>query len=223
MIVGISSMALHDIGRTHGKRLNPAPNSSDKVSNRMAAGTTQNHNAGEEALSDGLKLKERQVLAVQDGQNKAIFGFYGTANKFGLRVAEDGVDVLIATDDQLIFNSEQNVFKIVYVGFINSAAASASNGGSGAGSDLQTVSYAHGLGYTPVVLAYFNVDGFFYPLPYSTFGALSNGFQAINYQPFSTDTTVSFDTSIEVYATGAASVSVSPAQIKYYLLQETAN
>lgn len=155
-------MSLHDIDKTHGRRLNPSPNSNDKVADRLAAGTTQNHNAGEEALSDGLKMKERQIIAVQDGFNKAIFGFYGDANKFGFKVAQDGFDVLTATDDQLIFNSEQNMFKIakVVTGTYSLTGTDITNG-------YFMFDIDHDLGYIPTVVGSFtnSLNGLSYPLP----------------------------------------------------------
>lgn len=106
-------MALHDVSKSDDGRKVPRPNANDDIHQRYAHGTVQNQNSQEDPQADGLKFLERQIIAKQGGFNKAAFGFYGAANKFGLKVADDGVDVLTATDDQLIFNSEQNVFKIL--------------------------------------------------------------------------------------------------------------
>lgn len=107
-------------------------------------------------------MKERQIIAVQDGFNKAIFGFYGDANKFGFKVAQDGFDVLTATDDQLIFNSEQNMFKIakVVTGTYSLTGTDITNG-------YFMFDIDHDLGYIPTVVGSFtnSLNGLSYPLP----------------------------------------------------------
>ena len=133
-----AAMSLHDVDKTNSNRITPILNSADDVQQRMAQGTNGVQNTNDLEEVDGLQFRERQIVAVQDGENKAAFGFYGSANKFGLKVAEDGVDVLTATDSQLIFNSEQNVFKIV-------ASGTATLTPPNTGSPLYTVSNG---GYT---------------------------------------------------------------------------
>lgn len=202
-------MSLHDIDRTHGRRLNPSPNSNDKVADRQAAGTTQNHNAGEEALSDGLKLKERQIIAVQDGFNKAVFGFFGEANKFGFKVAQDGFDVLTANDDELIFNSEQNMFKI-----IQSGTATLPADASGP-PYVSSVTVNHNLGYIPVVKAYAGTLGVSLELPFIEFNSGTGVITEVYTVGFITTTTINFVHTDLVDPT-------TDIGIKYYLMQETA-
>ena len=200
-------MALHDIDKSHTRRLNPTPNSNDRVSDRQAHGTTQNHNAGEEATADGLKFQERQIIAKQDGYNKAAFGFFGLANKFGLKVAKENVDVLEATDEDLIFNSEQNSFKIVKTGSVTVTVT--------APSIQNTVTVPHGLGYTPAFMGYMDVNGIYFNTPYTLMGTTA-GWMIYDMYVDSTNlvarvTKQSNDGNTNVVA------------YKYYLLQETAN
>lgn len=155
IILGVS-MSLHDIDKNNSNRITPLLNSADDVQQRMAQGTNGVQNTNDVDEVDGLQFRERQIIAVQDGENKAAFGFYGTANKFGLKVAEDGVDVLTAADSQLIFNSEQNVFKIVKSG---TATLTPSNTGSplytvANGGYTLTVNFDD-IGGTPGVVAFF--------------------------------------------------------------------
>jgi hypothetical protein len=142
-------MSLHDISKDHAERLEPKPNHNDINKAPRAHGTTQNHNAGEEATADGLKFKERQILANQDGNVKAAFGFFGTANKFGLKVAKAGYDADTAADTQLIFNSEQNTFKIVATGTITVA-------GTGGATTTNWSSISHGLPFAPIAVGFLN-------------------------------------------------------------------
>ena len=142
-------MSLFDISKDDQFRSLPRPNANDLIQNRLAHGTTQNHQAGEEVSPDGLKFRERQLLAQQDGDNKAVFGFLESTNKFGLKVAKAGYDVLTATDSQLIFNSEQNVFKIVQTGTTSVTVPAGYSD-----SVPYTASVAHGLGVAPAILAY---------------------------------------------------------------------
>jgi hypothetical protein len=158
-----NKMSLHDISKNHGQRLNPKPNSNDEQKNPMAHGTTQNHNAGEEAEADGLKFKERQILAKQDGDNKAVFGFLESTNAFGLKVAKEGYDVLTAADENLVFNSEQNVFKIVATAATSITALAPVNSA--------TVAVTHNLGFTPTIIAYVNNAGQYVPIPFTIWSA----------------------------------------------------
>lgn len=201
-------MSLHDVDKTNSNRITSILNSADDVQQRMAQGTSQVQNAGEEE-SDGLRTLERQIMAVQDGTNKAVFGFYGTANKFGFKVAEDGVDVLTASDDQLLFNSEQNVFKIVKTGTVSVDAVSP-------GSSTYTT-VTHNLGYVPAAVAYADVDGIYAALPYTTINT-STGTVAGSIQYIITSSTIVFFST-----SSSVGVGFTELDIRYYLLRETAN
>lgn len=145
-------MSLIYTDKDSANRSNPSLNSDDNVANRMAHGTTQAQNSIDDVDVDRLSIQERQVLAINNGVNKAVFGFL-TDGSFGLKVAPDGTDVLTATDDELIFNSSQNVFKIadkVSFGF---------NISSGAGGATSNFSYTHGLGYKPLIFAVADMVG----------------------------------------------------------------
>ena len=145
-------MSLHDVDKDGINRNNPTPNADDNILDRLAHGTTQNQNSIEEAEADGLKFLERQVIAKQDGVNKAVFGFLDSSNKFGLKVAPDGLDVLTASDDELIFNSEQNVFKIVDTGTTTISVPDPFNTGT-----TLTETIPHGLGYKPITIVHVQI------------------------------------------------------------------
>lgn len=218
-------MSLHDIDKNNGGRIVPTPNSNDDVMQRMAQGTGQVQNSGEEE-TDGLRFQERQILAVQDGVNKAAFGFYGAANKFGLKVAEDGTDVLEAEDDQLIFNSDQNVFKIVSSGTTSITSPSITNSAVGYYSDSNTVTINHDLGYIPIVLAFRSYSTVNVPIP--GYGLIQSDSSARNSDWLyisATSTQVKINVLVEqmIFSAGSETQGGNTYSIKYYLLQETAN
>lgn len=207
-------MTLFDIDKTGDDRGTPAPNQDDQQDQRMAHGTTQNQNSIDEAQADGLKFLERQVLAKQDGVNKAVYGFFGEANKFGLRVADDGVDVLTATADQLIFNSDQNIFKVVLSG----TTSLVYDGNVGTFSTI-----AHGQSNIPIVLAYvqfpdnanFNpMAGQYVPMPVYINRTGLPAVQCVQ----SVDATNIYLRVHDIYAPPNQTYN-----FRYYVLQETAN
>lgn len=58
---------------------------------------------------------ENRRIVTEDNSDKRVFlGKIGDgANDWGMKVSQEGVDVAAATDDQLVFNSANNLFKIV--------------------------------------------------------------------------------------------------------------
>lgn len=205
-------MSLNDVDKNNSKRLDPGLNANDSVANRFAHGTTQNHNAGEEGSADGLKFLERQIIAKQDGYNKAAFGFYGVSGKFGLKVAKDGYDVLSTEDSNLVFNSEQNSFKIVASDTLRINATAL---GSGYGSSVE-----HSLGSPPIVVASVKSPndpaGVYRMCPYSRWNSSTN---YIAVDVYSQANTITFNVDL---GSAAGSGNIGEWVFKYYILQETA-
>lgn len=224
VLIGVS-MSLHDIDKTNSNRITPILNSADDVSQRMAQGTNGVQNTNDLDEVDGLQFRERQIVAVQDGENKAALGFYGAANKFGLKVADDGVDVLTATDDQLVFNSEQNTFKIVGSGTVTVGSFTVTFAGNDwkTGS-ATTVTIPHGLSYVPAIKAYINNASSYYPIPLSLTSVVTGvggGFVVEQFRVYVDSTNIYF--MHDGYGFNAITTNYSSATIKYYLLQETAD
>lgn len=234
-------MGLHDVDKDGQDRLSPSLNQNDEVTERYAHGTVQNHNAGAEATSDGLKFLERQIIARQGGANKAVFGFFGEANKFGLKVAEDGVDVLTADDDELLFNSEQNVFKVVQTNTHTVSYSFSSHSGSGFTIDNKTDTIAHNLGFVPAIVVFVEYAGGKFPVVNNTplaglsggtgftFGGGTGFAFAVTHASMSVDSTNLY-LGISRWGNlgnGAYSASIDAESgsltYRYYLLQETAN
>lgn len=61
---------------------------------------------------------ENRRIVTEDNSDKRVFlGKIGDgANDWGMKVSQEGVDVASATDSQLVFNSANNLFKIVDTG-----------------------------------------------------------------------------------------------------------
>lgn len=143
-------MSLIYTDKDNASRSNPSLNVDDNVSDRLAHGTTQAQNSINDVDVDRLSIQERQILAINNNVNKAVFGFLEDGS-FGFKVAPDGTDVLTASDSELIFNSSQNVFKIVAK---LTRDFSISTGGTGA---VNSFSLTHDLGYEPLTFGSLNI------------------------------------------------------------------
>lgn len=139
-----------------------------------------------------------------------------TPSQRGLFVSQDGVDVISAQDNQLIFNSNQDIFKIAVSGI------AAVPGVMGTGTDSH-VTITHNLGFVPQVIAS-TIDPFdgitYQPLPYTALNVSTGIVQVLIDIESVTETT--FD--IWQYNTAPSLAPNLPAiSVRYYLLQETAS
>lgn len=187
------------------------------------------------------QASDRQLIYKDDFSTKT---YYDNTNarmiegklpdgSYGLWVSKPGFDVTTATADQLVFNSNQNIFKIVKTDTTSIPAVSFPGTG---GIVFQSIIIPHGLSYIPVLQAYAQVG-------YATFptGAGSqhfiNAYVSLPYNgslfaSSSSDFTYYVDAAVDstnVYFTyyyfasstyGAADFPFTP--IKYDLLQESA-
>jgi hypothetical protein len=127
--------------------------------------------------------------------------------EIALKVAQPGIEVSTAANDQLVFNSNQDMFKIILSGN-GSIPASVSNN--------STLTVAHNLGFIPALIGYVDLSSIYYPFPLlginGTSGAILSLYQC------SVDSTNAYFT----VQTPGSTVSTATS-IKYYLLQESAN
>lgn len=124
----------------------------------------------------------------------------------GFFVAQQGVDVRQATDAQMIFNSNNDIFKIVLSG---TATLSVMNG------DTQgNATVAHNLGYAPVYLAYLGGTQIIQLPAFSFFAGV--GISVI------WAATVDANNIYFEVANFMGTFTATTWDIKYYLLQETA-
>lgn len=142
------------------------------------------------------------------GLGIAQFGQFPNGS-VALKVAKSGHDVSTATDDNLIFNSNQDIFKIVGSG---SAVIPAS------GTSTSTTSISHGLGYIPAYLGYvfFSLSSSYNLLPALSINDTTGAIISF-YEGWTDATTINF----RVHVPGGTVSSTT--SVKYYLLQETAN
>lgn len=149
--------------------------------------------------------------------DRVIIGKTGSGvNDWGMKVSKSGKDVKTAAAGDLIFNSSQDVFKIVTSGTVSIATSGASTIGS--------AQFPHNLGIIPAVIAFVDlgpgaISETYVPLPAVVQGGFSAGFLAISeYVTVSSIDTV--NVSFNYYRSIAGSGTYT---IKVYILQETAN
>jgi hypothetical protein len=164
-----------------------------------------------------LNNKEQvQVFKDEAGTRRVIL------DKDGLRTSPAGVDVYTATNDQLTFNSNNNVFKIVATYDLTIPSCSLNTGGANYSSGTPTgETVSHNLGYAPAIMAFVSNGGSYVPLPWThTAGWGSGGFAYISILCSVDDTEVSVSANISGYNTVTSEPELT---VKVYLLQETAN
>lgn len=148
-----------------------------------------------------------------------------TPSQRGLYVSQDGVDVTTASDNQLIFNTSQDIFKIAVPPITVPLTLTLATSGVSFG--LNEV--AHNLPYIPAYLAFITLDSQFEPLlsisatngpnPYIVFGdSPSTLIPELIAQVGVDDTNITFTLQTTVHG----SPSVVNNFAKVYLLQETA-
>lgn len=162
-------------------------------------------------------------ILVNDGTNRVLMGNQATFGE-GFYVTKTGIDVTTATTgDQFIFNSSQNIFKIVSSGTVATSGLTVSSTAGNWNSDSTSVVVTHNLGFAPMVIgAFLGSAGINHTiLPYSASAYNGIGEIISNIAIISNSTTISFAFSISVY--GNTTGTLPANNIKYYLLQETAN
>lgn len=195
-------------------------NSAAPISNQIAYDRTQISGQLGDTLQIGdigLNGSEAGIELKQGSARTMIIGEDSKGNQV-VKIAKSGFDAKTARDDQLAFNSEQNVLKVVKsdVGTVTS---------NGAPTNWATIH--HGLGYAPVPLVFLNnvslspiADHANIPLP--TYGGLS--VDTVGQQ-------VKFKTWIHavadadnLYVVMFNSLGTAQAlDFRYYLLQESAS
>lgn len=178
--------------------------------------------------TSGLSLTNNQI-EINDGANiRVLLGMHTTLGE-GLFVSKSGNDATTATGNNLVFNTAQDVFKIVKTGSGLLPAVSGSVTSTHWTQVTQTNSYAHGLEYIPMILAYMGDEyGGYTPLPYTSRGqsdGTNSGTMAILSFYCNVDATnVNLTTVLWLNGSSTnSSFSNSANTVKYFLLQETAN
>lgn len=212
-------MGLHDTDKGGLHRKNPSPNADDGVAQRMAHKTiSTSYKSASEPQKQRVAFDQDAIRAFDNNNNvSAYFGYDPEISETPVfRIAEAGFDAQTTDESHLIFNSEQNVFKVV-----KSDTISLTYDGS-----VGTYATApHGLTTIPIVMAYVKLpdDADFSPMggEYVPMPAYSNRtglpfFQCIQ----SADETNIYFRVHDIYSSGG---SPKTYQFRYYVLQETAN
>lgn len=160
---------------------------------------------------DVQALQTTQIFKDDSGTRRVLLG-KGADGFYGLKVSQAGTDVYDATDEQLVFNSGQNVFKIVQKG--ETTVSADNSGGTGV---VGTVTVTHNLGYIPVVLGFFGDGSLHSPLPKILSSSVSTSVDIKEYVSIEAITSTTFQ--VWYYKANAGSASYP---IVYYVLQETA-
>jgi hypothetical protein len=221
---------LHDIDATTSGRTNPTVSSDDKVVSPMAHQTVSTqYNPIGDAVNARLQQVGKTIIANDGTTNKAMFGYNPGMDLWGTFVAKDGINVMTNTDpNNLIFNSSQNIFKIVAVGSVVMPTYSVTSGVGWRISSVATppsATVAHGQARVPLVIAYMRVTGpggkTLLSIPYTSTSLVGGNLlmQTISISVDATyisfnDTTTT-DGSVGVYTAGGET-------IDYYIYQETA-
>lgn len=155
----------------------------------------------------------RIIFVGDDGFNKLLIG-PRSDGELAVELAQAGVNVLSATDDQLIFSSRFKSFKIVDTNVIQLTAPNLAGSSS-----FHTV--GHTLGYNPMVWAYvsFSPTGTVFPLIYDDVELIGANAGKVKFQ-------VGFETSggdtITFYYRDITAATSNTAYIRYYIMVETA-
>lgn len=180
---------------------------------------TSNDQQSTDSLNGKLTFEQDKNRIVGRDEDNKIGLLIGT-DPFVVKIAKDGFDVLTAGNDDLIFNSSQNVFKIITSYTLILPAMSLNTGGANyAVGTPQTISTPHGLSAVPAILAFWAAGSDYIPLPWTTSGQFgSGGFSYVERYAYATPTVVGVSGAISGYNINTTQPTTT---IKIFVLQET--
>lgn len=223
-------MTLFNIDKgSDGARLNPTVNSAD-VQDNPKAHATESISPRAQGTQGAPKIttKNTRIIANDGSNNIGLFGF-DDAGAMVVKVAKPGFDANSAGSTNLIFNSSQNVFKIVQTGTGTMPIATYNTTSKILGFANANTTIAHGLSYTPICMGFitsFAGSAASQLLPATNVSG-GSGVRTVseNYQITADSTNVYLTSTISYVSNAAESRNDSSIAytIKYYLLQETAS
>lgn len=155
-----------------------------------------------------------QVVVGASGVPQVLSGNQSTFGE-GFYVSKPNIDVTANTDPaQLIFNSNQNMLKIVQTGIATIPAVPGA-------SQRSQVTVFHNLGFVPAVIAYVNFPSQSLQLPYIDPGSVATAGNINFLIDVLKITTTQIIFESLAYSGGSSGLNALP--IKYYLMQETAS
>lgn len=155
--------------------------------------------------------QDKNRIVGRDEDNLIRLLILADGNNFVIKITPEGVDALTATDDQFIFNSAQNVFKIVDSGVLTVDYL--------AGSGQGITEYEHGLGFIPGAIVYFTDGVNYQPVPIYMHNSSGICTQFLDWYITSTHLVVRITKN---NVAGSDFANASTRNFRFYLLQETA-
>lgn len=230
-----SAIAVHDVDTSSDGRVSPMPMLHDVSSTRKADGTQGVTQKIDTDTGAYVSTKDAQIV-VNNGTNDVItigrqsqdqsFGMLtndGTNNRMlidtngQIKISQPGYDVRTAVDSQLIFNSDNNLFKVVLSGTTSLVY-------DGSVNTYKTI--PHGQSTIPIVLAYVQLPSTatnfspmqsqYVPMP---FYQLRTGLPAVQCVQ-SVDSTNIYLRVHDIYSSPSTPETYN---FRYYVLQETSN
>lgn len=180
------------------------------MSYQMIGGDTNNLDAVVGQINQNiaqLKVDEQTKIVKDDTGTRRVLLGKGSDGFYGLKVSQADNDVFTVDDSGLVFNSNNNLFKIVRkVELTVSFLAPTTQG---------TTTYAHGLSSTPAFLAFVGTGSFYGGCPWTLFGTTAG---MITYDVYATSTDIVARVTKETNDSNDTQV-----EFTVYILQETAN
>lgn len=147
-----------------------------------------------------------------------------------IKISRPNINVSTASDSQLIFNSNQNIFKIVGSVSFNEVTYTTVTATAGqVALDVAQFSKPHGLGFAPAIVGYIpDSSGNYFELPRTSwaFAGDNIGYSQVISQVYANSTNIVWQISTFLSAIGSASslsANVDVGPVKVYFLQETAS
>jgi hypothetical protein len=219
-------MSLQDTDPNTTNRIEPTPQAMDQNPTRVSDGTTAITNKQDGSSGAYVSTKDG-AIKVNNGTD--MLGLFGpdSTGEVVVKIAKAGYDAATAADDQLVFNSGQNTFKIIdtiSATFPNTGSAAPSSPGPSSGRSSANTQVPHNYGFVPAFLAYGGDSGVNFQQPQISSGVFSTtGMYVAIFKITATSTYFDLRSEIVCYGPYGGSVSATGPTIKIYVLQETAN
>jgi hypothetical protein len=165
-----------------------------------------------------------QIFKDDTGTRRVLLG-KGADGFYGLKVSQTGIDVFTAANDELVFNSDNNVFKVVDSGTATIPASSLITGASQYNSVTANIDIPHSYGVAPIVLAFIDLTGGSSPIsmPFVWYDSVQTTILVQSSYYITSDSNSFGFTRYSVAYNQTSTFDWDDMTVKYYVLQETAN
>jgi hypothetical protein len=174
-----------------------------------------------------LKGKETTEIFKDDTGTRRVLLGKGADGFYGLKVSKPSFDVYDTGDGNLVFNSDQNVFKISQrTRILTSTGFSFSCPSFDVMVVDQVDSYTHGLGFTPQINGSIVDTNGYFPIPFTSQTDAATGvLLTVTCQAFADATYVStyVQAAIMNFSGTPVTGNIGAYDFRLYLLRETAN